>query len=195
MTGYQQAIIMLHGQDVGGRRLVRSVDPWYISVVAPLWPNSRPYLQQRDKEHKQAEWVIKGVSGPTQIPTLSDVEDWLGFCRGLLELRGVVDGKRWKNDKQSPSLRLRIYGQPAVLVAFAEHIPAAPKKMQTIQTANGGTYSFNYQSTAEVSDILDYLYGEPCNQPLWDKWDETRQQIIAARANAGRKKRRKGNQK
>lgn len=170
MTGYQQAILLLFGVDTGGRFLVRSVDRWYIDAVADLFPTA-PYYQRRSGEKKDF-WVVKSAQVHL-LPSLADVTDWQGFCRGVLELQAILDLWRHKTKRGVPiaTPRLRIYGQPELLTQIAPHLPAAPKKLQYLHTQTGATCALYYQSPAEIADILDSLRGEPCNKPLWARWD------------------------
>ena len=90
MTGYQQAILMLLGVDTGGKFLVRCIDRWYIDSVAELFPTA-PYLQRR-ADGKKDYWVVKSAQVHL-LPSLADVTDWQGFCRGAVELQACLD--RW----------------------------------------------------------------------------------------------------
>lgn len=170
-TGYQQAVLHLLGVRTGGRFLVRCVDKWYIDSVADLFPTA-PYLQSHSIPGKKDYWVVKSANVDFR-QDLGTIEDWPGFCRGAIELQGVVDSWRHKNRKGNPLVtpRLRIYGDPSLLSAVSRHLPAAPKKMQTVTTRVGTTFALYYQSPAEVADILDYIYGIPANAPLWERWE------------------------
>lgn len=170
MTGYQQAILMLLGVDTGGRFLVRCIDRWYIDAVAELFPTA-PYLQRR-ADGKKDYWVVKSAQVHL-LPSLTDVTDWRGFCRGAVELQACLDRWPHKTKRGVPiaTPRLRIYGQPELLMQIAPHLPAAPKKLQYLRTQTGETCALYYQSPAEVADILDALRGEPYNHTLWDRWD------------------------
>lgn len=169
-SGYQQAILHLLGVHTGGKFLVRCIDKWYIDAVADLFPTS-PYLQAHNTPGKKDYWVIKSAKVDYR-QDLAKVTDWPGFCRGAIELQGVVDSWKHRNRKRVPIItpRLRIYGEPMLLNAISQHLPAAPKKMQSVNTATGSTYSMYYQSPAEVADILNYIYGVPANAPLWERW-------------------------
>ena len=169
MNGYQSAILYLIGSQCGQYFVVRSVDRWYVDAVADLFPGHRPYLQRRNEPDKKDYWCIKGR---ITKPELSDVPDWVGFCRGFLELQCSLDLWRHKNKRgeiiRTP--RLRLYGQPDILRAVASHLPAAPKKLQSQSTRTGSTCLLAYQSPAEVSAILDFLDAPPQNTALWDRW-------------------------
>lgn len=175
MNGYQQAILMLLGIDTGGHFLVRCVDRWYADVVAPLFPTA-PYLQRRAGGKKDF-WTIKSAKVHLS-PSLADVTDWHGFCRGVVELQACLD--LWKhkarNGASVETPRLRIYGRRELLEQIARQFPAKPKKVQAVRTTTGGTYALYYQSPAEVADILDSLRGDPCNRALWARWDALMQQ-------------------
>ena len=88
MNGYQQAILMLLGVDTCGKFLVRCVDRWYINAVAELFPTA-PYLQHR-ADGKKDFWVVKSAKVHL-LPSLADVTDWQGFCRGVVELQACLD--------------------------------------------------------------------------------------------------------
>ena len=69
-------------------------------------------------------------------------------------------------------IKLRIYGSADDLDFISRSIPANPKKIQYIPTNTGHTFSLNYQSKAEIIDILDYIDGIPQNHAIWEKWWE-----------------------
>lgn len=171
MTGYQQAILLLLGQDTGGRYLVRCADRWYVDCVAELFPTA-PYLQRR-VDGKRDFWTIKSARVAYHVD-LSDVRDIAGFCRGVIELQGALD--LWRHRARSGvyvrTPRLRVYGTAELLEFVGVALPAAPKKMQHISTRTGHTCALYYQSAAEVSDILSFLHGDPCNRELWSRWEE-----------------------
>lgn len=171
ITSYQQAILLLLGQDTGGRYLVRCVDRWYVDCVADLFP-AIPYLQRR-ADGKRDFWTIKSARVHYSVP-LSGIRDVVGFCRGVIELQGILD--LWRHRNRSGTYvrtpRLRIYGTEELLEFIGAAIPAAPKKMQHITTYTGKTCALYYQSAAEISDILEFVRGEPCNRELWSRWEE-----------------------
>lgn len=171
-SGYQQAILLLYGIHVDGRYLVRSADRWYTDAVAPLFP-TRPYLQRRKEPGKLDYWVIKSAAVRASCD-LSAVTDWRGFCRGVLELQGCLS-PGWRKPRGGGApiryTRLRLYGQPELLDAWAQHVPAAPKKIQECRTNSGTTYALYYQSRAEVADILSALFGYPCSRDFWQRAD------------------------
>lgn len=55
--------------------------------------------------------------------------------------------------------------------------PAAPKKLQRVNTQTGSTSALYYQSATEVVAILSYICGSPANRPLWDRWASVAPQI------------------
>lgn len=169
-SGYQQAILLLYGVHAGGRFLVRSADRWYADAVAPLF-RTRPYLQRRKEPGKLDYWTIKSAAVRASCD-LSAVTDWQGFCRGILELQGSLS-PGWRKPRGGgapiPYTRLRLYGQPELLAAWAHHVPAAPKKIQECRTDTGTTHALYYQSRAEVVDILSALRGDPCSQDFWSR--------------------------
>lgn len=171
MNGYQQAILLLLGCNAGGKYLLRCVDRCYIDAVAELFPTA-PYLQRRIEESKKDFWVLKSARVRYDVQ-LSDVRDVAGFCRGFVELQGTID--RWRHRARSGAYvrtpRLRIYGTSELLEFVSASLPAAPKKLQHITTVTGSTCALYYQSAAEVSDILEFLRGEPHNPDLWSRWD------------------------
>ena len=171
-TGYQQAILMLYGVHAGGRFLVRSAERWYTDAVASLF-HTHPYLQRRKEPGKPDYWTIKSAAVRASCD-LSAVTDWQGFCRGVLELQGCLS-PGWRKPRGGgdpiPYARIRLYGQPELLTAWAQHVPAAPKKVQEHRTQNGTTYVLYYQSRAEVADILSALRGDPCSRDFWQRAD------------------------
>lgn len=170
-TGYQQAILHLLGVHTGGQFLVRCIDRWYVDAVSDLFPNP-PFLQPRNTPGKKDFWVLKSAKVDYR-QDLSKIEDWAGFCRGVIELQGVVDLWRHRDRKHTLLLtpRLRIYGEPLLLSVVSQHLPAGAKKMQSVKTNSGATHALYYQSPAEVADILNYIYGVPANAPLWSRWE------------------------
>lgn len=167
MTGYQQAVIFLNGSKADERFAVRNVERHYIDAIAPLFQRSSAYFQERNEAGKRGYWVLK--SRQLSIPKLSEVEDWQGFCRGVIELQGVLDVTQNKRGGVRP--RLRIYGQPDLLTALMAVLPAKEKKIQNVRTQTGTTYAIYYQSAAEIRRILDYIDGSPRNERLWAEWD------------------------
>lgn len=170
-TGYQQAILILSGSWNGDKYAVRNIDKHFILAVADLF-RTEPFYQRNSETNHKDFWVIK--SNRFSPPTLTDVADWRGFCRALLELQGSLDLRPCKTHKgvQTRRLRLRIWAQPELLNAFAAAVPAAPKRIQTVNTATGTTYALYYQSETEICDILDYLDGQPRCASWWGKADE-----------------------
>lgn len=172
ITGYQQAILLLFGCEAGGKYLVRSVDRWYIDSVANLFSTS-PYLQARCEDGKKDYWVIKSAKAHYSVP-FSSIRDVAGFCRGVLELQGTLD--LWRHRTRSGAYvctpRLRLYGSENLLEFIGSALPAAPKKIQHIRTHTGSTCALYYQSAAEISDILEFVRGEPCKRELWNRWEE-----------------------
>lgn len=169
-TGYQQAILHLLGTYADGRFLVRCADRWYADAIADLFPTS-PYLQSRSEDGKKDLWTLKSARVDLRQDP-SDITDWRGFCRGVIELQSSVDLWRHLNGSRHERFtpRLRIYGSAELLSAIMPHLPAAPKKLQRITTQTGSTSALYYQSGAEVVAILSYICGTPANRPLWDRW-------------------------
>lgn len=173
-TGYQQAVLYLLGCRLGDRFAVRCIDRWYVDAVSDLFAN-KPYLQRRSEPGKKDYWCIKShITRAHNPPQLNEITDWVGFSRAFLELQSCLDLWRHKNKRGEPiaTPRLRLYGQPDVLQAVCASLPARPKKLQTIHTKNGTTYQINYQSPTEIAEIMDYLYGDPHNEPIWSRWNE-----------------------
>lgn len=170
MTGYQQGIICLSGScPEPGRIVVRNIDRHYVDTLAPLSTRTRPYYQQRDRAGKSGYWVLK-LRG--EMPTLSDVADWAGFCRAFVELQGCLDTLRIRKRSGAVSnrLRLRIWGDPASLAAIMAAFPAQPKKIQGCHTNTGSTSALYFQRKAEIADILNYINGYPRNEDIWARW-------------------------
>lgn len=176
-TGYQQAILHLLGIHADGRFLVRCVDRWYVDAVADLFPTS-PYLQSRRGDGKKDFWTLKSARVDLR-QDLSDITDWQGFCRGVIELQSSVDLWRHINGSGNGRFtpRMRIFGSAELLYAIMPHLPAAPKKLQRVTTQTGSTSALYYQSAAEVVAILSYICGSPANRPLWDRWASVAPQI------------------
>ena len=171
MTGYQQAIMYLCGSYSGERFIVRNVDRHYVDAVADCFPGCHVYLQHHSDPLKKDYWCIK--SARVAKPALSDVYDLSGFCRGFIELQsGITSYHVTVRGRQRFVIKLRIYGSADDLDFISRSIPANPKKIQYIPTNIGHTFSLNYQSKAEIIDILDYIDGIPQNHAIWEKWWE-----------------------
>lgn len=171
MTGYQQAIMYLCGSYSGERFIVRNVDRHYVDAVADCFPGYHIYLQHHANPSKKDYWCIK--SPHVTKPELSDVSDLPGFCRGFVELQGGITAYHVTvRGHQRFVIKLRIYGSADDLDFISRSIPANPKKIQYICTNTGHTFSLNYQSKAEIIDILDYIDGIPQNPAIWEKWWE-----------------------
>lgn len=169
MTGYQQAILMLLGCQLGGKFAVRCIDRWYADAVAELFPTA-VYLQRRPSPKKDY-YVVK--SARVRYPVaLSDVTDWEGFCRAVIELQAVVDlwPHRGKRGASIKTPRLRIYGDADLLLAIMPHLPAAPKKVQHVRTQTGQTCAIYYQSPAEVCEIIGFVSEAHGNQEKLEYW-------------------------
>lgn len=173
VSGYQQAILYLNGSFSAGKFVVRNISRHYVDSVAPLFPTATPYLQAHSEDGRKDYWVIKSVH--TNAPSLSDVTDWPGFCRGYVELQGSLD-RSFRRKQNTSYPRLRIYGPAADLEALMLHLPANPKKIQYVSTNNGQTCAIYYQSKAEIADILNYLDGDPKFEPIWSAWSATMQE-------------------
>lgn len=176
-TGYQQAILHLLGTYADGHFLVRCADRWYVDAVADLFPSS-PYLQSRGGDEKRDFWALKSARVDLS-QDLSDITDWQGFCRGVIALQASVDLWRHLNGSRHERFtpRMRIFGSAELLSAIAPHLPAAPKKLQRVNTQTGSTSALYYQSATEVVAILSYICGSPANRPLWDRWASIAPQI------------------
>ena len=171
MTGYQQAILYLCGSYSGERFIVRNVDRHYVDAVADCFPGCHVYLQHHANPSKKDYWCIK--SSHVAKPALSDVSDLSGFCRGFIELQGGITSYHVTvRGRQRFVIKLRIFGSADDLDFISRAIPANPKKIQYILTNTGHTFSLNYQSKAEIIDILDYIDGLPQNPAIWEKWWE-----------------------
>lgn len=173
MTGYQQGIIYLSGsRPEPGRIVVRNIVRHYVDTLAPLSTRTRPYYQQRDRAGRPGYWVLK-LRG--ELPTLSDVADWSGFCRAFIELQGRLDTQRIRKPSGAVSerLRLRIWGDPASLTAIMAVLPARQKTIQSCHTNTGSTSALYYQSKAEIADILNYINGYPRDEDIWVHWSAT----------------------
>lgn len=169
MDGYQQGILLLSGcADGNGRYVVRSADKHFVDSVASLFPTA-PYFQRSADLRHCDYWVIKSYRFAP--PKLADVTDWRGFCRALLELQGTIDLRPCKTRRGEPirRLRLRVWGQPEILTAFAAAIPAKPKRIQDVVHTVGSTHALYYQSRREICDIIDYIDGQPRCEKWWDR--------------------------
>ena len=165
MTGYQQAILFLNGSRCGDTFRVRNTERHYIDAVADLAPRSRPFLQKNSQPNKSDYWVLKSCR--LSLPKLAEVQDWRGFCRGFIELQGILDIQKIRGNDR---LRLRIYGQPDVLRLLMDILPATLKKVQSIKTLTGETSAVYYQSQSEIYSIFDYIDGVPKCSKVWAKW-------------------------
>lgn len=163
--GYQQAILYLLLSYIG-IPTVRCIDRHYIDAIAPLAPRSHPFLQRRAEKGKKDYWVLR--SAALRKPALSEITDWRGFCRGFIELQGLVDTTKCRGSNRP---RLRIWGTHEDLSAIMAALPAHEKTIQNVRTQAGATCALYYQSASEIVDILNYIDGGPKKQPIWNRWD------------------------
>lgn len=169
ITGYQQAILYLNGSQMGDWFCVRNIDKHYVDAVQEIFLPYAPYLQSRAEEGKKDYWAIK--SHRVRMPLLEEIADPRGFCRGFVELQGVVDKRLVEvRGKAYWRTRLRVYGAEGDLEFVMDHLPAKPKKIQHIKTHTGQTCQLSYASASEIADILDWLNGSPRNENVWEKW-------------------------
>lgn len=169
ITGYQQAILYLNGSQLDDQFCVRNIDKHYVDAVRAFFLPSLPYLQSRREDGKKDYWVIKSRS--VRKPSLDDVVDHRGFCRGFIELQGTID-KLWvqSRGKMYWRTRLRVYGSEDDLEFLLDYLPAKPKKIQYIKTHTGQTCQLSYASVSEIADILEWINGVPRSEDAWDKW-------------------------
>ena len=161
----------LCGSYSGNRFRVRNVDRHYVDAVADCFPGCHVYLQHHANPLKKDYWCI--TSAHVAKPALSEVYDLPGFCRGFIELQGGITSYHVTvRGRQRFVIKLRIFGSADDLDFISRAIPANPKKIQYILTNTGHTFSLNYQSKAEIIDILDYIDGLPQNPAIWEKWWE-----------------------
>ena len=115
---------------------------------------------------RSTRFAFSGVTCSTSIKNFS------AFARAYIEIHGVLDSHIIKG-YQNRRTRLRIYGNLDALSLLNDVLPANPKKIQEINTQTGTTYCLNYQSKAEVCEILDWIDGSPRNESVWECWNKT----------------------
>lgn len=156
--------------------VVRNLDRWYVeSIAKETGYHSYESAHNFDRD-KRNQWVVK-AKNIHNLPNLSDLQHPNDFCRAYIELHGIIDMATSKDKKgghfQKP--RLRIYGKEEIVSFINDVLPAKEKKIQYIQNRVGGAYTgrtcaIYYQSKSEISDILNWICGEPKNNAIWKKW-------------------------
>ena len=152
--------------------IVRNTDSWYPKCIEKI-SKYKMYKSMYDEERLgRDQWIIK-ARDIHSVPDLINIDSLPDFCRAYIELHGVLDLSKRKNNKRG--LRLRIYGEEYIITYLKENLPAKEKKIQYISNKIGGKYVgktcvIYYQSAEEINDILDFIDGEPKNQKVRDKW-------------------------
>lgn len=153
--------------------VVRNTDSWYASYISKYSKCSiyKSGYHMRNKNTDQ--WIIKArdING---VPPLSAIKEPSDFCRAYIEIHGVVDKIRRRRTRKQ-GLRLRIYGKEWILDYINHILPAKEKTIQHITCKNqdgtyGSTCALHYQSINEVTEIIQWLDGNPKNLSVWKKW-------------------------
>lgn len=159
--------------------VVRNCDSWYTDCIAEATGYTM-YQSGYHEAHRMAEqWIVK-VRNIKSLPSLSGIQNVSDFCRAYIELHGVLDTSKRKNNKKG--LRLRIYGKEDVIHFINHVLPATEKKIQYVQNQIedkyiGRTCAIYYQSSTEIENILDFLDGVPRNERVWEQWKQVIQSI------------------
>jgi len=183
MTGYQQAILIALGSQLGNRYAVRSIDKYYPDAVQPLFGTTVYSITPKGRDKPQ--WTVK--SSAVSRPSLDEVDDWQGFCRGWIEIHSSLtpitqyrrrNGVRTKTHVPG----LLIYGPYDVVETLMFHLPVVPKQIRYLtNTVGGGAYTGTTcelrLQKRETSDVLDYIDGLPRNEVVWKRWTDKIDQI------------------
>ena len=159
--------------------VVRNSDPWYVRCIS----EETGYMMYKsgycEKHMMTEQWIVK-AKNVQSIISLSDIQNVSDFCRAYIEIHGVLDTSKRKNNKRG--LRLRIYGKEAVIQYINFSLPAREKKVQYMQNKIenryiGKTCAIYYQSCAEIEDVLRFLDGNPKNIRIWNQWKRVIQSV------------------
>lgn len=156
---------------------VRNLDPYYSKTIESEVPyKAYPSWYNIDRDGRP-QWCIK-AKGISKLPNLSEIYNVQDFIRAYMELHSVLDLMNVKTRKGNKvkKLRLRIYGNEEIISWINCNLPARKKKIQHIRykvDSNyiGETCCIYYQSCSEISDILDWIDGNPKNINVWRKWE------------------------
>lgn len=152
--------------------IVRNTDPWYINCISDA-TGYRAYKSGYHERHgKSDQWVVKAKIVDS-LPALCDIQSVSDFCRAYIEIHGILDLSKRKNERRK--LRLRIYGKENIIQFINIALPAKEKKVQYICNKVQGKYIgktcvIYYQSPKEIEDILCFIDGQPKNIKVWDMW-------------------------
>lgn len=159
--------------------VVRNSDPWYVKCIA----EETGYMMYKsgycEKHMMTDQWIVK-ARNITRLPALPEIQNIPDFCRAYIEIHGVLDTSKRKNNKRG--LRLRIYGKEDVIQFINRFFPVKEKKIQYMQNKIddkyiGKTCAIYYQSRAEIEDILRFLDGYPKNVRIWNQWKQVIQSV------------------
>lgn len=154
--------------------VVRNMDYWYPNCISEATGFTVYKSGYHEKHRLTDQWVVK-ARNVEDIPSLSAIHNISDFCRAYIEIHGVLDISKRKNNKRG--LRLRIYGKESVIHFITTSLPAREKKIQYMQNQMEGKYIgktcvIYYQSRAEIENILYFLDGRPKNMRVWKQWED-----------------------
>ncbi len=180
MTDYCNGIIYGTGYVVreNGKTYlcVRNLDPYYSKIIEHEVPYKSYESKHNIRRDNKTQWCIKlrNICEPTP---LSEIHYPQEFIRAYMELHATIDPMSMKDRKGNKikRLRLRIYGNEEIISWINTNLPAKEKKIQYIRNVIeenylGETCCIYFQSRREILDILDWIYGQPRNEKVWDKW-------------------------
>ena len=159
--------------------VVRNIDSWYPYCISEATGFKVYKCGYHEKHLSTEQWIVK-ARNIYDIPPLSAIRNIPDFCRSYIEIHGVLDTSKRKNNRRG--LRLRIFGKEDVIHFINISLPAMEKKIQYVKNKidnkyTGETYVIYYQSRAEIGDILNYLDGYPKNVRIWKHWNQVIQSI------------------
>lgn len=163
---------------------IRNCDPWYADCIAKETGYVMYKANYLKKHRITDQWVVK-VKNIKNLVSLSEVQNVSDFLRAYIEIHGVLDTSKRKNNKRG--LRLRIYGNKNVIQYINHSLPAKEKKIQYVQNNIenkyiGKTCVIYYQNRIEIEDILNFLNGSPKNVRIWKQWEEVMEAYRATTA-------------
>ena len=159
--------------------VVRNSDPWYVNCIAEETGYTMYKSGYYEKHRMTDQWIVK-IRNVQNIVSLSEIQNVSDFCRAYIEIHGVLDTSKRKNNKRG--LRLRIYGKEDVIQYINLSLPVKEKKVQYMQNKIenryiGKTCAIYYQSRAEIEDVLRFLDGNPKNIRIWNQWQQVIQNV------------------
>lgn len=79
--------------------VVRNSDPWYVKCIAEE-TGDMMYKSGYCEKHMMADqWIVK-ARNITKLPALSEIQNIPDFCRAYIEIHGVLDTSKRKNNKR-----------------------------------------------------------------------------------------------